>query len=325
MHENQPHDPEQPPLYPPVRYGAPRPWFAPPPPGARYDHLARNAANNWWRPVVGSVIVGMGFFVIGLFVILVGAFVAAIVGIPATLRPDRLFGDPVFSLAVLLLSIAAVLPLVYGVAALVQRRRPGTLSSVAGRLRWSWLWQCVGVAVVAMLLGQTALVVTYVVTGADTSTLFGWKGWSQFVPALVVIVLLVPFQAAAEEYVFRGWVLQAFGAYLNSPWPGILLGSAGFAALHAYTDWGIVDVFGFGVLMGWLTIRSGGLEAAIAMHVVNNTVAFTAAAAAGQVENALKQGAVPWQSLVGTLVQLSVFALGVLYLAKKRSVRTFSG
>lgn len=325
MHENQPHDPEHPPLYPPVQYGAPRPWFAPTPPGARYDHLARNAANNWWRPVVGSVIVGMGFFVIGLFVILVGAFVAAIVGIPATLRPDRLFGDPVFSLAVLLLSIAAVLPLVYGVAALVQRRRPGTLSSVAGRLRWSWLWQCVGVAVVAMLLGQTALVVTYVVTGVDTSTLFGWKGWSQFVPGLVVIVLLVPFQAAAEEYVFRGWVLQAFGAYLNSPWPGILLGSAGFAALHAYTDWGIVDVFGFGVLMGWLTIRSGGLEAAIAMHVVNNTVAFTAAAAAGQVENALKQGAVPWQSLVGTLVQLSVFALGVLYLAKKRSIRAFSG
>ncbi|GAA2803779.1 CPBP family intramembrane glutamic endopeptidase [Nonomuraea dietziae] len=119
-------------------------------------------------------------------------------------------------------------------------------------------------------------------TGENTSELLGWKGWSGFLPALVVIVLLVPFQAAAEEYIFRGWLLQAFGAYIRSPWPGIVLGSAGFAALHAYTDWGILDVFSFGVLMGWLAVRTGGLEAPIAMHVVNNTLAFAISAARGR-------------------------------------------
>jgi membrane protease YdiL (CAAX protease family) len=50
-----------------------------------------------------------------------------------------------------------------------------------------------------------------------------------------VTLLLVPFQAAAEEYLFRGWLLQAFGAFMRTPWPGILIGAAAFTALHAYT------------------------------------------------------------------------------------------
>ena len=318
-------DENQPPPYPPGIYATPRPWLPPTPVGARYDHLARNAVNSWWRPIVGTLLAGLGFALISALVLVLGTVVALAAGVPVLGLATRPFGDPVFGLAVLLLSIAATLPMVYGVAVLVQRRRPGTLSSVAGRIRWSWLWQCVGVAMVAMLLGQGALYLAYVVTGVDTGDLFGWAGWARFLPALVVILLLVPFQAAAEEYLFRGWVLQAFGAYLNSPWPGIVLGTGGFVALHGYTDWGMADVFAFGALMGWLTIRTGGLEAAIAMHVVNNVAAFGLLAAAGEIDKAMEQGSVPWQSLAGTVVQLSVFAVGVFFLAKKRAVRTISG
>ncbi|MEV4061856.1 CPBP family intramembrane glutamic endopeptidase [Nonomuraea dietziae] len=320
--------PYQPGPYAQGPYGAPTPrpsWFVQAPTGTRYDHLARNPLNAWWRQVVGTLLVALAFFGMAVFVVVAGAIVAAIAGIPAPMTQEQLFGDPVFSLTVTLLSIAAVLPLVYGTVAVIQRRRPGTLSSVMGRLRWRWLMECAGIGVVALLLGQAALWAAYVATGENTSELLGWKGWSGFLPALVVIVLLVPFQAAAEEYIFRGWLLQAFGAYIRSPWPGIVLGSAGFAALHAYTDWGILDVFSFGVLMGWLAVRTGGLEAPIAMHVVNNTLAFTISAAAGDLDDALRQGAVPWQSLAGTVVQLSVFAFGVLWLARKRAIATVSG
>ncbi|MFE3448615.1 CPBP family intramembrane glutamic endopeptidase [Nonomuraea sp. NPDC059194] len=343
MHDNQPpvpHGPQPPPHgpqpygaqyapapYPQGQYGMlpPKPpWFVPAPSGTRYDHLARNPLNAWWRQVVGTLVVATAFFGMALFVVLAGLVVASVLGMPTTLSEQQLFGDPVFGLAVTLLSIAGVLPLVYGTVALFQRRPPGTLSSVAGRIRWGWLARCAGVGVVAMILGQGALYLAYVVTGENTSELLGWKGWATFLPAFAVILVLVPFQAAAEEYIFRGWLLQAFGAYVRSPWPGIVLGSAGFAALHAYTDWGILDVFSFGVLMGWLAVRTGGLEAAIAMHVVNNTVAFSISAAAGELDKAMQQGAVPWQSLVGTAVQLSVFAVGVLWLARKRAINTVS-
>ncbi|MBN6051399.1 CPBP family intramembrane metalloprotease, partial [Nonomuraea sp. RK-328] len=313
------------PAYP----GAPLPqrvsWFAPTPSGARYDHLARTPLARPWRQIVGTLAVAVGFLAVGIVVVLAGTVFATLAGLPMPITPDETFGDPVFGMAVLLLSIAAVLPLVFGTAALVQRRRPGTLSSVAGRLRWPWLLWCAGLAVLALVLGQAAHAVTLALSGEDTSDMFGWAGWNEFLPALVVIVLLVPFQAAAEEYIFRGWVLQAVGAHVRNPVWAIVLGAALFASLHGYTGAGIVDVFAFGAVMGWLAVRTGGLEAPIALHVVNNMMAFGLSAAAGNLDDALRQGAVPWQALAGTAVQLGVFTGGVLYLAKKRSISVFSG
>ncbi|MDR8412707.1 CPBP family intramembrane metalloprotease [Nonomuraea sp. 3-1Str] len=309
-------------------YGAPLPqpvsWFAPTPSGARYDHLARTPLARPWRQIVGTLVVALGFLVVGVVVVLAGSVFATIAGLPMPITADESFGDPVFGMAVLLLSIAAVLPLVFGTAALVQQRRPGTLSSVAGRLRWPWLLSCAGVAVLALVLGQAAQAVALMLSGEDTSDMFGWAGWREFVPALIVIVLLVPFQAAAEEYIFRGWVLQALGAHVRNPAWAIVLGAALFASLHGYTGAGLFDVFAFGAVMGWLAVRTGGLEAPIALHVVNNMMAFGVSAAAGQLDDALRQGAVPWQALAGTVVQLGVFAGGVLYLAKKRSISVIS-
>ena len=318
-------------------YGAPPPgypyqpqpqsWFLPVPRGARYDHLARTAAAQPWRAIVGTLIIAVGFFAIGVVVVYAGLVVATFLGISAPLNVSGvLFGDPVFGLVVVLLSIVPVLPLVFGTAALVQRRRPGTLSSVAGRLRWPWLLRCAGLAVLALVLGQGTQLLALSLSGQNND-MFGWVGWGRFLPALIVIVLLVPFQAAAEEYVFRGWLLQAFGAHVRNPVWAILIGSVVFASLHGYSWVGLVDVFSFGVVMGWLAVRTGGLEAPIALHVVNNMLAFGLSAAAGQLEDALDQGKapVPWQALTGTVVQLGVYAFGVLYLAKKRSIKTVSG
>ncbi|GAA4522424.1 CPBP family intramembrane glutamic endopeptidase [Nonomuraea ferruginea] len=309
--------------YPPARPS----WYAPVPHDARYDQLARTPVSRVWRQVVGTLAVAAAFFVIGAIVLLAGVIIGAVLGIPQPERPEQISGDPVYGMILLLLSIAAVLPVVFGVAALVQRRRPGTLSSVAGRVRWSWLLICVGAAVLSMVLAQIAQVVLLVATGERTEGIFGWTGWERFLPALVVIVLLVPFQAATEEYLFRGWLLQAFGAHLRNPWWGIVISSVLFASLHGYQWAGLLDVFAFGLAMAVLTVWTGGLEAAIALHVLNNTVAFGISAAAGQLDQALDQASVPvpWQSLVGTVVQLGVFILLVLYFAKKRSISTTSG
>ncbi len=296
----------------------------PAPPGTTYDRLARTPLHRWWRPLVGTLLVAVGFVAVGAVVLLIGAIVARIAGIPPAGDGDSITGNPLFDLAVLLLSIGLVLPVTYGVTRLVQRRPPGTLSSVAGRLRWRWLWACTAVALAAVLLGHLAMAAAFAVTGEETDELFGWVGWGTFARALVITLLLVPFQAATEEYIFRGWVLQGCGAYVRTPWPGIVLGAAGFTALHAYTGWGILDVFTFGLLMGWISVRTGGLEAAIAIHTLNNVLAFLVSAASGNLDEALRQGAVPWQSLVGTVVQLSIFTVIVVILAKKWAIQTVS-
>ncbi|WP_171074574.1 CPBP family intramembrane glutamic endopeptidase [Nonomuraea basaltis] len=292
-----------------------------------FDHLARTGAARPWRAIVGTIAVAAAFFVVAAVVLGAGAVVATLLGISAQLDPTGdLFGDPVFGLVVMLLAIAAVLPFVFGAAALLQRRRPGTLSSVAGRLRWSWLASCAGLALLALAIGQTVQLLALMVSGEDYSNMIGWVGWGSFLPALIVIVLLVPFQSAAEEYIFRGWFLQAVGTHIRNPVWSILIGAALFASLHGYSWAGLAEVFVFGAVMGWLAVRTGGLEAAIALHVMNNMVAFGLSAAAGELQDAMRQSTVEvsWQSLAGVVVQFGLYAFGVLYLAKKRSISTIS-
>src|SRR5690606_30694143 len=96
----------------------------------------------------------------------------------------------------------------------------------------------------------------------------------RYLVVLALILLLVPFQAAAEEYVFRGVVVQAIGAWVRWLPVGALVSTAVFAALHIYDVWGLVDVAVFAIAAVIATWRTGGLEAAIALHAVNNVVAF---------------------------------------------------
>ncbi len=269
---------------------------------------------------MGTLAIVAGFMAMSLALAVVAGLFSALTGAPLELEGTRIFRDPVLDLGFQLGVIALTIPLVIGAAWLIQRRSPGTLSSVAGRLRWGWLMTCFPIAVAAVVLGEVAQAITLLATGVQPG--YGWAGWSRFLPAFVVILALVPFQAAAEEYVFRGWILQAFGAYFRNPWPGILVGSAAFTALHGYTDWGIAYVFGFGVLMGWLAILTGGLEAPIALHVTNNVFAFGLSAASGDLDSALQQGSLPWQSVVGTVVQFAIYSLIVLRITQKRAIQT---
>ncbi|MEU6413714.1 type II CAAX endopeptidase family protein [Microbispora sp. NPDC046933] len=297
-------------------------WDVPPPPGTRYDRLARTPLHRWWRPILGTAAIIAVFLALSIAVGLVAFVVSLVTGVPMVRTGTRLFADPVLDLGFQLGVIALLLPLVLGAAWLVQRRPPGSLSSVALRLRWRWLGACLLVALVAVVLGQTAEAGMLMSAGVDPG--LRWAGWEEFLPAIIVILLLVPFQSAAEEYAYRGWIIQGFGAYLRNPWPAILVGAAAFAASHGYTGWGIAYVFAFGMLMGWLAVRTGGLEAPIALHATNNIVAFGVVAASGDMGSAMEQGEVPWQALIGSAVQFAIFGIGVLIIARKWAIQTLS-
>jgi hypothetical protein len=95
-----------------------------------------------------------------------------------------------------------------------------------------------------------------------------------FLLCLAIVLVLTPFQAAAEEYVFRGLLPQAIGAWLRWVPFALIIPTIAFAALHAYDFWGLVDVFIFGLAASLVVWRTGGLEAGIAMHTVNNIASF---------------------------------------------------
>ncbi|GID30800.1 CPBP family intramembrane glutamic endopeptidase [Paractinoplanes brasiliensis] len=278
-----------------------------------YHRLARTPDHRWWRPVLGT-----------LFILAAGAFVAVAAYMAVTLaailagRPSNADGLPSFGeradLAIAFLTIAVLLPLTLLAARWIQRRPAGTLSSVTGRLRWRLLLRLLPVALVAVLalLGGSALLLGSLSSPSDQLV-----GWGPFALSMLLLLVVVPPQAAAEEYFTRGWLLQATGVWFRRPWAPIALQALVFAAAHGWgTPWGFADLFLFGVVTGWLTVRTGGLEAAIALHVMNNLVSAGLAAAFGQLTITETAADMPWQMAAVDVVVLAAYALVVLKLAK---------
>ncbi|MGH3388274.1 MAG: lysostaphin resistance A-like protein [Actinomadura sp.] len=331
---------DSPPLPPSPPAPARSTWIVPAPPGSTFHRLARTPLHRWWRPLLGTVFaVVMGLLV--LLCVTVGAMAtAALLGEQplANTGKQQIFTDPGAELALQLTSLAVLTPVVLLAAWAVQRRPPGSLSSVTGRLRGRWLMTCIKLAIGASLLSYIASWITFTVTGHREPPPPGWAGWAAFLPPAAAIVLLVPFQAAAEEYVFRGWLLQAIasctletrrgligraaGAVFRTPWPAILISAAVFTAGHAYKGWALLDVSLFGITAGWLAVRTGGLEAPIALHALNNLVAFLSPAALGRLGEAVRTTDVPWQSIIATSVKLTVFAFLILRATRERRPAT---
>lgn len=226
--------------------------------------LGRTAAHRWWRPLVELILLPVLVVVFSLLFLGVAVGLAAAFG--AQLGPDLDFVDPFWAFAFGFASIAILLPAIALTTRWAGKRRIGTVSSVAGRLRWRWLLDCLRWALLCLTLAIGVDLVRSQPWEASA-----WPGWPTFLAVLALVLALVPFQAAAEEYLCRGWIVQTFASWTRTPWPGVVLSSVVFAALHDSSDpWVLAELFVFAMAMCWLTLRTGGLEAAIALHVVNN-------------------------------------------------------
>jgi len=100
---------------------------------------------------------------------------------------------------------------------------------------------------------------------------------SKFYPLLIITILFIPFQAAMEELVIRGYLLQAFAGWFKFKWVAILLSSLIFYALHLsnpeFEEFGAavgLYYFVFALVAASLAVIDDGLEIPIAIHIMNN-------------------------------------------------------
>lgn len=286
-----------------------------------YHRLARTSAHRWWRPLLGTLLVALGTGIAMAALVATWAGVGYATGRPLDADDFPTFG-PVVDMALKLLAIAPLIPLVLLAARWIQARPAGTVSSVNGRLRWRWLSTCLRMALPAVVLtlaGMAGLLATAgepILTGNEH-----WVDAGTFLASAVMLLTLVPVQAAAEEYAFRGWLLQAVGVYVRTPWPGIIVQAVIFAALHGRgTSWGFADLFLFGAAAGWLTIRTGGLEAAIALHTVNNLLAMLLTTALGALATDGTAADATWQILLIDTIAIAAYTAAVTWLARRRRI-----
>ncbi|MFC5267569.1 CPBP family intramembrane glutamic endopeptidase [Kribbella qitaiheensis] len=314
------------------------------PPGTAFHRLARTAKHRWWRPLLGTAFLAAAAFLVTAAVVVCWEIAHALItGDFSEPAGDQLFPGDTENLAITLTMLGALIPVVPFTAWLIQRRPAWSIASVLNRIRWRWLLLCclpaLGYIVLSYVLG---ILVDAIFPPTDNATDSGsWVGFSAFVGPALVILLLVPFQSAAEEFIFRGWLIQAVGAYgpddtngtgfvrrlklvLRTPWPALVVSSGLFVSAHGYTGWAMADIFLFAMVIGWLTIRTGGLEAAITLHALNNLAAFLLPAATGQLDGWADQGGAPWTLLVVDIPCLAFYAFAVSWLAKRRQFLSVS-
>lgn len=128
---------------------------------------------------------------------------------------------------------------------------------------------------------------------------------------------------AVGSYGAHPWERRGSGLVarvLRTPVPAIIVSGSVFALLHDYTGWAMVDTAVFGMAMAWLSWYTGGLEAAIGLHVLHNLVAFSISTLEGTLEGAASGGG-SWHGLVGRIVEVALYAAFVAWLARRTGLR----
>ena len=227
-------------------------------PAARYLAAADIGGNSWWRYLLGIVVIAASW-IIG------GAYAYGFVLLYLPLGTITEFVAINASILMLLVGVVAVV--------VVLHRRPWrTLVTPYAQIDWRRMVQGAGVWVALSL-----------VFSVIEHLLFpGRYVWSldlqRWLPFALAALLLTPLQCAAEELVFRGYVLQGLGRLLRNPPALVILSGLLFAAPHLLNPevaaYGLAimaaNYFVMGLFLGAIALRDGRLELAIGAHAGNN-------------------------------------------------------
>ncbi|MES2811019.1 MAG: CPBP family intramembrane glutamic endopeptidase [Bacteroidota bacterium] len=157
---------------------------------------------------------------------------------------------------------------------------------------------------------------------------FKWNFELQpFLILLVISVIMIPLQTSAEEFVFRGYLMQGFGLLAKNKWFPLLLTSVLFGSLHYFNPevekmGSIIMVYyiGTGLFLGILTLMDEGLELSLGFHAANNLITallVTSEWSALQTNSVLKDVSNPSVGFEIFLPVLVVFPI-LLYVFSKK-------
>ena len=291
-----------------------------PPDGAPYPQILRGTSYLWWRSLLGVI------FGLSLYLLLTSVITQVVLGISWGMvgagdayadwaRRALAFDVPAGMIAANL-GIATLIPICWVLMAIVHQVRPRWLSSVQPRLRWSYLLISAGVALV-VLNGVTLIPMAL---GSAPVTVAAQPGFWGF---LVVLILTSPLQAAAEEYFFRGYLMQALGSLVAHPAFGVVVSAVLFALMHGVQNPALfVNRLGFGLLAGILVWRTGGLEAGIGAHVINNICAYVIAGLTSSIATVRAISSIGWFESAIQLGGFALFAVVALLVARALKLRT---
>lgn len=247
-------------------------WPAPPDPPELPSGVTPTSGRPSWPAVTALLVI-----LAGLAAAIGGGLVIGIVGV--------IFGadlsDPPPSIA---LASTVVQDVCFVGAVVLFASRRGPVAPWQLGLRGTRFWPALG----WMLLAFLALViVSYAWSTAlgvdDQENLPESLGVDQSTAALIATAILVTVLAPiAEELLFRGYVFPALRNWRGTA-PAVLITGLLFGGLHVLSSpaYALLPLSVFGALLCLLYLRTRSLYPCIALHALNNCVAFGAAPEVG--------------------------------------------
>ena len=227
------------------------------PESERYLALAGRGRNQWWRYLVGVL-------VILLFAEVLGS---------APLLLLRHFYDYSGMRAFFAANLGVLVELAGVVIAVVLIHRRGLLSLITPHARVDWLRAAQGFGVWFVLGAANCVIESLLYPGRYRLT-FDPGTFFQFA---VVALCLTPLQTTTEELLFRGYVMQGLGLLIKRPVIIAIASAAIFMLPHLANPEVARDpllvppqYLVIGLLLAAVTLRDGRLELAIGIHAANN-------------------------------------------------------
>ena len=224
----------------------------------RYLDLARQGRNEWWRYLLGALIIAFFWLVLG--------------NIPYVLLLLAGLSQPPFDFVAINLSIFAMLAGLAVVVKLIHHRPVRSLITPEDRIDWPSVARA---AAAWAVLAAAISVVEHLVYPERYYLSFNPD---RFFIYLGLVLVLTPLQCFVEELVFRGYVIQGLGLLTRRPLAIAVLSSIAFTIPHLLNpevqQHGAAimaaNYFAIGMLLATVTLRDGRLELAIGLHAVNN-------------------------------------------------------
>ncbi len=237
-----------------------------------------------------------GFYVLGIFIII--PIMMVIFQIPFTvaltsalfqLKDEELLArvaendinammsvlEPNLNLFLMLLGFGGMLLGVFISAKLLHKNSIRELTTSRKKIDWSRVFYSFaiwGLITVPLILIDTTFI---------SPENYQWNfNFNSFIILFAIVIVFIPIQTSAEEYLFRGYLMQGIGVISGNRWLPLLFTSVAFGLMHYANPeidklGNMVYVFyiGSGLFAGIMTLMDEGMELALGWHAANNTFA----------------------------------------------------
>lgn len=243
-----------------------------------YIDQAFNVLHDWWRYLVGLVIIIIAV-IIGQIPFTAAVFIKAIKNGDSVLGMDESkmmsLLEPNLNLFLMLLSFAVGLLGLILVSKYLHKQSFTHLTTSRKKIDWKRFW------FIFFLWGiiSSSFVLLDFFTSPENYVI-NFK-LVPFLILCVIAIVLVPLQTSFEEYLFRGYLMQGIGVIVKNKWMPLLITSLVFGLLHIMNP--EVDKLGYvimiyyigtGLFLGIMTLMDEGMELSLGFHAANNL--FTA-------------------------------------------------